>query len=210
MWLSEQESSVLRHWLQRTKVPAMVTLGDGQIAWCNSAFEELLGYTYMELVGPDGMSWAQLSSSPRDLAAESRMRESLLVSAEVHGSREDYTAVTRYLSKQGNSVDVFVHVLRYPAYGAYQFFLVTATPIHKGLDFARNEIAEINANMVRLVRAGPAGESDHGSLSDRLWQWSVANPRLSVPLGLMILSLFLGERVIELFERVVRVFRAAM
>lgn len=124
-WVSKQTDAVA-HWVTSTSCPMLVSTEDGGILWVNQAFEKLLGWSAVELVGfsgKPGKKWTDLTVETSDLEADQEMMFGV-----VTGERSEYYIRKQYRAKGGEAVHVMIHVLRWPRAGGVECFLVTVAP----------------------------------------------------------------------------------
>lgn len=188
MWLNKQPRETLDTWIRHTATPMLSTKPDGEILWVNGAFEGLLGYTSVELVGKK--TWIELTKPDDDLDAD---RE--LVAETVSGKRVDYQLQKHYVSKSGTPQLVVIDVLRYPIEGEFQFFLVAVCPVERGIELAMTQLVEIRKLLIELMDVKPSGLT-----FDKAIQFSKDHPMIATFVGLLFAVLLFGNRVIEIFQ----------
>ena len=185
-WLVKQKSDVLTSLLRRTKTPMLATMPDGEILWCNEAFENFSGYTAPELVGKK--TWIELTNQDEDLEYDLELVESVRV-----GVRTDYQLQKTYVTKQGYHRQCIIDVIRYPIQGELECFLVVASPLDLGVEFAVTQIGEIRTLILEMMQ-----HKRTGLTFEKAMEWSERHPYVSTFLLVLFLSLILGDRVIEL------------
>ena len=185
-WIENQSTSILIDWIRRTKSPMLATMPDGEILWVNRAFEELLGYSSVELVGK--RTWKDLTADQMDLKSDLA-----LVEETVSGVRIDYQLQKPYMTKSGKAKECLIDVSRYPSSGDFECFLVTCFPLDDGLQYAMGQLAQIRTLIIELMERQPTGLT-----IDKIRVISKENP-ISFYVVLTILgTLLFGERVVEI------------
>ena len=192
-WIEKQSESLLRSWLQQTKAPVLATLPNGDILWCNHAFECLLGYNNVELVGRK--TWMDLTASSEELPVDVE-----LMNEAIKGIREDYQLQKPYRTKSGKTVDVLIDVIRYPVNGEFECFLVTVFPLEDGLQFAMGQLSQIRALIIEIMAKQPQGLT-----MNKIHEFAKEHPFIAAILGLVLATLLFGERVLEVIDAVRRV-----
>lgn len=200
-WLFEQSDS-LKNWLQKTNCPLFVAREGGEILWVNRAFEDLLGYTSIELIGIDdtlhGKTWTDLTVDKHDLHVDKISIQQL-----INEEKEQYSLQKAYMSKGGKPIDVIVQVLRWPVSGsAVSCFLVTVTPVDKANEYLVERVKIIEKLLEKLISESISTRNRPTNF-DKFWSWVSSNKLLSTFLGILIGSLLFGDRVIELFDKLI-------
>lgn len=166
----------------------LATLPSGEILWCNEAFENLLGWTNVELVGR--LTWKDLTSDQEELSYDLA-----LVQETVDGTRTDYQLQKEYRTKNGSPKRVVIDVLRYPTSGEFDCFLVAVCPVDHGVQFALNQLNEIRSLIIVLMDSQPTGLT-----FDKAIAFSKEHPVLASILGIIFSTLLFGERVVEIVK----------
>ena len=187
MWLDEQPESKLKDWIKRTKTPMLASMPDGEILWCNGAFETMLGWSSVELVGKK--SWKDLTESD-DLGFDMA-----LVSQAIAGERTDYQLQKEYKTKNGSPKRVIIDVLRYPQHGEFDCFLVAACPLDNGVQFALTQIGEIRTLLIEMMERQPTGLT-----LDKAIAFAKEHPIAAAILATVFGVLLFGERVVEIIK----------
>lgn len=188
MWLDRQTPGVLRQWLKATNVPMLATRPDGAILWANQAYEDLVGYASTELVGV--RTWIELTSGAADSEGDAKMAE-LIAS----GERTEYSFRKAYLHKTQQPRPVRIHVLRYPAHGPFEFFLVSVLP----LDADVSVLEEVESIQVRLVEL----MSQNRNSLEHVTELAKAHPIVATVIAAVLSTLLFGDRVLELAGRAI-------
>lgn len=194
-WLAKQKDTLLRDWIRRTQTPMMATLPGGSILWCNSAFEDLLGWTSVELI--DKKSWIDLTDNPDDLEAD------LTLSAEVvSGLRTAYQLHKPFRTKEGQPVRVVIDVIRFPQRGEFECFLVSAIPTDRGVHFALGQLTEIHSLMLEMIKQSDSCSTNEcrPDRIDSFFSWVAAKPVIGYPIIAFFAALLFGSRVVELLK----------
>lgn len=196
-WLTQQKREALEAWLSHTSIPMLVTLEEGEILWCNSAFELLLDYTEYELVGK--ISWKDLTHGPSDLETDEVMRSKIL-----GGERHSYEMQKYYRKKDGSLVKVLIHVLGYPVYGDKEFFLVTVIPFDKINQFALIQLNEIHQVLMMVLEAisipKPSFWSKTKEVIDYVTNLGSKYPYTSAIICFVVCYLLLGEKFVNMIQ----------
>ncbi len=189
-WLEQQDDTLLRNWLRRTKTPMIAIMPGGEILWCNSSFEDLLGYTNVELIGK--MTWRDITKGGTDLAAD------IALSTDIEtGIRTEYQLNKFYTAKNGQAIRVVIDVLRYPRDGEFKCCLVSVIPTDKGVEFALGQLSEIHALMLEML-----GTQAKGDRIDAFFRFVNEKPYVGYPIILFFAVLLFGSRVVELVRDV--------
>lgn len=188
-WLTEQ-SEALRRWLTSTHCPMLASLEDGTIVWANTAFEELLNYTVVELTGHGsihGVSWKDLTVNSDDLNADLALIESLK-----EGHRNEYRLQKSYRKKNGEPVPVLIQVLRWPPAGDVEVYLVTILPLNISTSYLLSEFQSMNKLLVQVL------QTNQCSFTDRFVKWAAKNKFAATVLILFVTTFLFGDRVMEI------------
>lgn len=192
MWLNSQSQKVLSYWINNSQCPFLVSGANGEIYYCNQSFEELLGYTLIELTD---LGWEKITST--DLTLDQK-----LVGEIAHGDRVEYTLRKQYLSKNGTPIPVIIHVMRYPRDGEIEFYLVSVIPIERGYEYAIQEIQEMQNTILALTEAICNKPGDF----DRLWNWCKENKIVAAVIGAILGTLIIGERFLSIIKSSIELF----
>lgn len=193
-WLEGQHKDPLKYWLRYTSSPLLVSQLDGEIVWCNPAFEELLGYTNAEISNQQ-IKWTDLTQSKEDLQADLMMAKELAL-----GNSQSYKLQKEYRRKAGGLVRVIIHVMRYPPSGNLDYFLVTVLPLDMGYDFAMEKLANLEDQLIKIFSVMSENNTN------KLWEWANENKPISAALFVLFLTLLLGDRVVEIVKAIKDVF----
>ena len=185
-WLKAQEKGVLEDWIRHTKAPMLATLPDGEILWVNSAFEDLLGWTSVELVGK--LTWTELTDDKEELQADLDLVEEVIA-----GVRHNYQLQKPYRTKNGAPKRVVIDVVRYPQVGEFGFFLVTVFPVDRGVEFAMGQLSEIRTMLLTLISQEPTGLT-----FAKVSAFSKERPIVAAIVAITLAVLLFGERVYEI------------
>lgn len=188
MWLEKQPDAKLRNWLQRTKTPMIAALPEGEILWCNHSFEELLGWSSVELIGK--MTWMELTANKEELEADQE-----LVQQTVDGRRTDYQIHKAYRTKDGGPKRIIVDVLRYPQHNEFECFLISVFPVDRGEEFALGQLTSIRSLILELLDREPEGIT-----ADKVSDFVKAHPIASSIIAVVFGTLLFGERVVEVIQ----------
>mgnify|MGYP003146890127 CR=1 FL=1 len=192
-WLEQQNDRLLRQWLTNTQAPMICTRPEGDILWCNRAFEKMTGYTHAELV--DKKTWIELTADESDLAADRAMVDELL-----EGLRTDYQMQKDYKHKNGPPVRVVIDVMRYPLRGEFECFLVTALPVGEAVQFALGELSSIRQVLVQILELSNERNSEFTIRSSDVSAAIQAHPVISAVIATVLSVMLFGERVIEIIK----------
>lgn len=187
-WLKEQKQGVLEEWLRHTKAPMLATLPSGEILWVNAAFEDLLNWTSVELVGK--MTWKELTDNKEELKADIELAAECIA-----GTRHNYQLQKPYRTKNGPQKRVVIDVVRYPQTGEFEFFLVTVFPVDRGVEFAMAQLAEIRTMLVQLI-----GQQPSGLTFGKVTEFSKDRPLIAAAIATLLGVLLFGERVFEILK----------
>lgn len=187
-WINSQNHNLMLHWLKQTKVPMLVSSNTGVIHWCNSAFENYIGYSIAELKGMDE-AWKRLTVDQNDALHDGEMANSL-----VKGDRIEYSYQKSYITKLGEKKLSTIHVLRYPIYGDFEFALVSVIPMGEDQQHLYLELQKLEKMIIAL-----AAKPD---VFDKLMGFIVTYPKVSAFAALLLATLLFGERVIQLLQLV--------
>jgi len=185
-WIDKQTSS-LRYWLSTIQVPLEVTLPDGDILWCNQAFEEEFGYTLHE-IERDKISWHRLTVNIEDTQADVAMCEQL-----IEGKRRGFTLNKEYRTKDGRIVPINIHVQRYPADGEFEFFLVSAVPSTQ----MQSALLEEMISMKEMI-----AKSGKGGWFESYKQWFKDDPRTAWITTAFVAAMVFGDRFYQFYRTV--------
>lgn len=161
---------------------------DGEFLWCNEAFEDLLGWSSVELIGR--MSWKDITASSEDLTYDEE-----LVAEAVAGDRIDYQLQKQYRTKSGTSKSVVIDVLRYPQSGEFECFLVAMCPLDHGVQFALVQLTDIRKLIVAMIEHQP-----NGITLDKAVAFAKEHPVVASIIGTVLSVLLFGERVLEIMK----------
>lgn len=192
MWLDSQSQKVLSYWIKNSHCPLLVSGKDGEIYYCNTAFEDLLGYTLVEL---KTLGWDKVTSSDIDV-------DKKLVNEIQNGERVEYALRKQYLSKAGSQIPVIIHVMRYPREGEIEFYLVSVIPIERGYEYAIKEIQEMQITILALTEAICNKPGDF----ERLWAWCKENKIVAAIIGTVLGTLIIGERFLSIIKSSIELF----
>lgn len=193
-WIELQEDEHLRHWLRRTSIPMQVTLADGTILWCNEAFERLVDYTIVE-IEQQNITWLDLTVSKKDVEADKKMAAKVVV-----GERQHYEFRKRYRNKSGDVVDVIIHVLRCPAAGEFECFLVSVVPLDKTTQKTLHKIDELHRIVTHMY------ENPTPRIAKSVADWAKEYPRMAAIVGLFLFTFLFGDRVLEIAQKIAELF----
>lgn len=166
----------------------LATMPNGDILWANAAFENLLGYTSVELVGKK--TWVELTKSGEDLLYDQQNVSELL-----SGNRTSYQLQKHYITKGGTFLPVVIDVLRYPVAGEFECFLVAVVPVDRGLELALSQVVEIRSLLVEMTEKAPSGLT-----VDKAISFAKEHPVAATVIGTLFGVLLFGERVIEILK----------
>jgi PAS domain S-box-containing protein len=187
-WLKAQGQGVLEDWIRHTKAPMLATMPDGKILWVNSSFEDLLGWTSVELIGK--LTWMELTDDKEELQADID-----LVAEIVAGDRNNYQLQKPYKKKNGAPVRVVIDVVRYPQNGEFECFLVTVFPVDRGVEFAMGQLSEIRKMLLTLISQEPTGLT-----FAKVSTFSKERPIVAAIVATLLGVLLFGERVYEIVK----------
>lgn len=196
-WLTKQPDTLLTEWLRHTKAPMLSTLPDGTILWCNDAFETLVGWTSVEMVGK--LSWKDLTQDSDELAADIELAKET-----VAGRRTDYQLQKPYATKNGPPQRVVIDVVRYPQVGEFECFLVSVFPVDRGVEFAMGQLTEIRAMLLEMMAQRPTGLT-----FEKLVDFHKDRPVIAWTITLTLAALLFGNRVIEIVSLAFSLVRGA-
>lgn len=186
MWLSKQPPETVKTWLRESSIPFLATLPDGAILWCNKAYEDLVGYSIVELERLDG-GWYTLTAKDDDAENDSEM--ALLVE---RGDRIDYHFRKEYRHKSGELKKVEIQVLRYPLQGDFKFFLVSVMPLDIGFSKVIEEVGTIRSLLIELA--------DKPDAYDKVSELVKKYPKATLMIIGGLLYLIFGPQVFELYK----------
>jgi PAS domain S-box-containing protein len=198
LWLDTQNQAALAYWLRHTTIPMLIARETGDIVWVNQSMEELLGYTAAELTDTTRMNWHRLTANQEDARADVKM------AAEVAGGRRwEYQLQTSYITKIGRPERVLQHVLRYPASGVFDYFMVSLIPLDRGYQAALEELTFIRTDLVKLIELSTASKP---SMAEKLWAWAQAHPVMAAVGALFVFAFIFGDRALEIATSVKEIF----
>ncbi len=117
----DDEHDAITTWLNSTTMCLMVSGPQGEVYWCNEAFERWSGYSLYELTR---IGWRKISVDDDGLEADLRAVEDCLA-----GKRRGYTVRKKYIPKNESPQWGELSVVRFPASGEMQWFLCTWVPL---------------------------------------------------------------------------------
>lgn len=179
-WI-DSKCEMLNSWLEKTSVPMYAAKPSGEILWCNSAFEDLTGYTNYELKNGQ-RTWSELTSCPEDAEADSESLSQVLL-----GMRESYRMVKSLRRKNGAEVSVMAHTIRYPSTGEVECILVSFIPLDAGARYQAETISDVHKLLLDIA------SNTKVNWVERVWMWSTANQWKSGLIACIALTYFLGE-----------------
>ena len=188
MWIEKQGETKLQYWLTNTSVPMLAAMPDGEILWLNEAFEQLLGFSSVELIGRK--TWKQLTAKEDELAYDIE-----LVDEAVSGKRTDYQLQKQYKTKNGGTRSVVIDVVRYPQSGEFECFLVAACPLDHGVQFALVQLNEIRKLIMALIEHQPSGMT-----IDKAVAFAKDHPVVASVVVTFLSVMLFGERVLEILK----------
>ncbi len=204
-WIDSVPSQALKQWIVGTKIPMLASMPDGSILWCNVAFEEFLEYSIVELVGDNGKTWSDLTSSSEDAAADL-----ILVAQLEAAARREYTFQKSYRTKAGVDRKCIIHVMRYPESGEFNCCLVSVIPLDVSGDMLLQEMQELRAHQVGhselLSKILEVMTNKPPSYLERYLEFSKENPIQSAVVTLFLLSLVLGNYVLHIASAIRETF----
>ena len=202
MWIDDQPGELLRHWLRHTATPMLATRLDGEVLWCNEAFEQTVGYTISEfLAGACPVKWTDITVDHGDLA-----HDRLMADAVVAGERSDYQIAKQYRAKTGRLVDVIIHVMRYPLHGEFECFLVSVYPVKQDSQHTLEELREMRAMLFDLLERVERGSDGSAVFAPGFWERVDRHPKMAVAVVVFLAFLLCGDRVLEIIRLAIDVF----
>lgn len=169
----------------------LASLPTGEILWVNEAFEELVGYSSIEL---QHIKWIDLTDDKKELAADLA-----LVDETLKGSRTRYMLRKEYRTKDGPPVKCIIDVIRYPVSNEFECFLVFVMPITHGYQFAVDKLSEIHEIIVELIKAQRQPAEIKIGFSD-ISKAAKEHPVLASIILTLLGVLLFGERVLEVLR----------
>lgn len=192
-WLDSQDDALLKAWLRNTKSPMMATLPDGEILWVNQSYESMLGFTSYELVGE--RTWKDLTYNKDDLSADEKLALDV-----VRGDRIDYQVEKEFKTKSGPPKRVVLNVLRYPLQGDFKCFLTSVMPMDSCYEHMVGEITSIKGTLLSIMEHQT--QLTGGVKFSDIKSFVVGNKVISVFLGLLLLYLLFGDKVMDVYDRI--------
>jgi PAS domain S-box-containing protein len=186
---------MLHGWLEKTSIPLYAGKPDGEILWCNTAFESLTGYTQYELLN-GRRDWNELTSCPEDKEADSESLSQVML-----GLRESYRINKSIRAKDGIEINVISHTVRYPNTGELEVLLCSLQPLNAGSRYQTETISDVHRLLIEMATR------DRLTLMDRLWNWAIENQWKAGLIGCVALAFFLGEDFLYALRSVLEVFR---
>lgn len=222
MWLEETTPEIIRHWLRHSKHPKLVMDCTGSLLWCNSALEELVGYSVYEL---QAMTIAELIDRSSDMEDVRK-----LMAETVAGKRTNYISRREYRRKNSaETVPVQVHVMRFEIDTDTVYLLMDILPLEASktgallldvessvsrltniADATHNGMKSVESTLDRLVKAIESLRD--ASTVTRVLDWAKESPLnkgLLVSGILLLVALLFGSRIAELGADFVRAFTYA-
>lgn len=202
-WLDDQPGELVKHWLRHTSTPMLATLLDGTILWANRSFEEMIGYSSVELYGkhePNTIKWTDLTVDHGDLHYDQVMAKSV-----IDGEIQDYQITKQYKTKTGSLVDVIIHVTRYPSAGSFQCFLVSIYALKVDVQQTYEELREVRAILFDLCAIMDKANINQ-SLGTAVYNFLSSNPKVAYLIGGVLSVLLFGSRVIEIIQEIKSLF----
>lgn len=138
------DCDVLTHWSKYTEIQLLICTNNGEILWCNPAFEDFIGYTNWELTRGSETGITIDSISVNDEAQKANTEMAFQC---VSGTRISYNVTRQLIPKNEKPVWCHINVVRYPLDGEFKFFLVAVSPMKNGSLAAFNLSMEKTATM---------------------------------------------------------------
>lgn len=190
------DCDLVRHWLASTSCPMLAAKEDGSILFANEAFESLLGYTSPELIGGN-LKWQDLTSDRGDERAEEELSNDLF-----EGKRDSYSMIKSLSQKQGIPVRVLSHVMRWPASGDFECYLISIIPLEADLDSIMDSVSDVRTQMYDLIRHITKPQP---SVLDRALVWANENQMKASIIACVALGMLFGESFLVVLSRVLSV-----
>lgn len=189
VWLRTKNKETLETWLRETSIPMLATMPNGDILWANQAYEDLVGFTLVELQQiEEGWKWLTVDDADTE-------NDTQMAGAVVHGERTQYHFRKQYRHKSGEFKSVEIHVLRYPLAGEFQFFLVSVIALDHGFSKVIEEMDTMKEIILRLAQRPDA--------YDKVKELVMAYPKITmIALGALLYLIF-GDRVLEIYKAII-------
>lgn len=162
----------------------------GEIIWCNTAFEMLLGYAEPEFTRSiKPVTWTDITGSHADLSTDQT-----LVSEVISGARQSYQLQKQYRHRTGKMVDVIIHVMRWPTSDSLECFLVTIYPVGIAGEQMVQQLLALESTLGDLIKSI---NKPRASDFEKITAWIEAHPHISKGLAFFFAFLLFGDKIIE-------------
>lgn len=212
-YLENQSLEMFTTWIGYNSVPMLILGRQGEIKWCNQAFESLVGYSNWEIVNK--VCWSRISVNDEHLEADKAMINQCLA-----GDRISYTIKKQLVPKNSKPIWTDVHVCRFPTQGEFNCFLVTIQELkndtsaafsmvvetintfsqkfeeyHKGLSVMEDRIVVRVSDVAR-----PQNETEQIFLS--MGRLAFKHPKIAGVIFVTLICMILGNQAFEVIKNV--------
>lgn len=210
-FIRNQEIEMFLTWIEYNEVPMLISGSDGDILWCNKAFEDFSGYSNWEIVNK--ITWEKMSINDENLEADREMIKQC-----ISGEKRNYSIKKQFSPKNDKPIWTDVHVCRFPTMGEFKFFLVTILPFKNGsaaaltmtieamnsfctkIESYKKEVTAMEDKIVTRVAevSKPQNETEQIFLS--FGRLAFKYPKIAAMIGLTMLIMILGNQAFEVIK----------
>lgn len=209
---------IFKVWYKNTEIPLLISGVEGEIFDCNPAFEKFIKYSDYELtIGESGkgLSWFQISVDDNNLKADKQLALEC-----VNGDRISYSIKKQYIPKNESPIWVDLNVIRYPAKGPFEFFLVSVIPMKNGslaafnlsmdkMSHFTNALIKIDKDfrlipevMLDYIKNNTKPLSELEKFGATLGRLANENPKISGLIVLVMSIMLLGNQLVTAIETI--------
>lgn len=189
---------------RKSRTMMLLSLEDGRIIDANPAFLDWIGYSMHEFTRQrDPVSWHDITLP--DAALEADIEQSRACAA---GEVTNYKLRKHYQPKGQAPRLVDIYVQRHPPQGQMNCFLVEVYPIGQEKEECLLEVMTTNRKLAESITKIQTSMDTLVAGNIATWMaWGAKNPRVSVPLALLICFLLFGRSTLEIVEACIKLIR---